>query len=65
MDRISTTTLVGIAKIVVVLALMGAWLLKAITWQEAVTAILFLQAILSGIGFARSQDASDPKPPNV
>lgn len=65
MKGISTTTLVGLTKIVVMLVLMGAWMLKAISWQEAVTAILFAQAFLSGIGFVKSQDADAEKPPNV
>jgi uncharacterized membrane protein YhiD involved in acid resistance len=65
MTGISTTTLVGVAKIVVMLGLMGAWVAKALTWQEAVTAILFAQATLSGIGFIKADDASSPKPPNV
>jgi hypothetical protein len=65
MGNVSTTTLVGVAKIAVVLSLMGAWLAKLITWQEAVTATLFLQAVLSGVGFYRAQDVEDQKPPNA
>lgn len=65
MNKISTTTLVGLAKILVVLAFMGAWVAKAITWQDAVTATLFAQGVLSGVGFIKSADSSDPKPPAV
>lgn len=65
MAGVSTTTLIGAAKILVVLALLGAWVAKAISWQDAVTAILFAQGILSGVGFIKAADSSDPKPPNL
>jgi len=65
MRGISTTTLVGVAKILVVLVLLGAWIAKAVSWEQAVTASLFFQGILSGIGFIKSEDAAAPKPPNV
>jgi hypothetical protein len=63
MKEISITTLVGWARIAVILGCAAAFLLKQITLLEATAAATAICGLLGGVGFINAQDSQTPKPP--
>jgi hypothetical protein len=63
MNNISVTTLIGVARIVVILGCAAAYLFKQVSLLEATAAATAICGLLGGVGFVYSQDAEKPKPP--
>ncbi|HEX7956678.1 MAG TPA: hypothetical protein VF508_07045 [Pyrinomonadaceae bacterium] len=65
MPEVSITTLVGWARIAVILGCTAAYLFKQLSLLEATAAATAICGLLGGVGFISAQDAGKPKPPAV
>jgi hypothetical protein len=62
MRQLSPTTLIGLAKIIVILTCAGAWLFGAATPGKVALVMAFVNGALSSVGFMKTQDATPPQP---
>lgn len=61
MNNFSITTLVGVAKVAVVFVCLTLYFFDKLTLTELVPLAMALQAMLSGVGFIKAQDAQGEK----